>query len=111
MRQVGSGGEQGREGLLGLGELGLDLLQLGGDARHLVDQPLLLVAVGAADRLRGLVLLGAQLVDLHRERAAPLVGGEQVVDGAGQLPARERGAEALGVVPDRLDVEHRPTAP
>ena len=106
VRKVRRRREQRREGRLGLGELGLDLLELGGHPGDLVDQPLLLVAVGASDRLRRLVLLGAQLVDARGERTPALVGREQLVDGAGEVAPGERRAEPLGVVPDRLDVEH-----
>ena len=87
-------------------ELRLQLFELGGHRAHLVDQLLLLVPLGAADRLRGAVLLGAELVHLRREVPTAFVGGQERVDRVGQVPPGEPLAERIGVVSDRFDIEH-----
>ena len=92
---------------LGVLELRLELLQLGRHRADLGDQPLLVVALRAADLLALAVLLGAELLDAGREVAPPLVGLEQSVDGLGEVATREAAAERLGVLADRADVEHR----
>jgi hypothetical protein len=61
----------------------------------------------AADRLRGAVLLGAELLDARGERAAALVGRQQLVDDAREVATREAGPVRLGIVADRADVQHR----
>ena len=107
-----------------VGELGLDLLELrfellelGRDRGHLGDQALLLVALGAADRLAHPVLLRAQLLHPTRERTSALVQLEDRVDGLGQVAPGQALAEPVGVLSDRADVEHarpwppRPRAP
>ncbi len=63
-------------------------------------------ALGLADRLRGVVALGAQLVDLGLQRAPALVEREHLVEQAVGLAPRERCAHALGVGADDPDVEH-----
>ena len=111
IRKVRRRRQQQCERRLGVAQLRLQLLQLGTDVRDLFDQPLLLVALGAADRLRRLVLLRAKLLDLLGQPSAGLVGGQQLVDALGKASAREAGAESFGVLPDLLDVEHAVVTP
>ncbi|GBC87193.1 hypothetical protein HRbin12_01195 [bacterium HR12] len=90
-------------------ELGLQPLELGRARGGPGDQRLALLAGGAADRLRGAVALGPQLVHPRRERAATLVQGEDLVDHLAEPPPGEPAAEGLWILPDRADVEHYPT--
>ena len=93
---------------LGVGELRFQLLELGADRADLRDQPLLLVAVGLADRLGGLVLRRAELLHADGELPAGRVGGEQLVDRLPHAAARQRNAEGLRVFPESFDIEHLP---
>ena len=63
VRKVGGLRQERTEVLLGHGERRLQFLELCGDLRDLVDQLLLLVTLGGADRFRRTVLRRSQLLD------------------------------------------------
>jgi hypothetical protein len=67
---------------------------------------LLLLAPGAADRLARAVLLGAQILDTSGELAPALIQPEDLVDRAIEVATPQAAAERLGVLADRLDVQH-----
>ena len=90
VRQVRRRRQQEGERRFGLGELRLELFQLGAHLGDLGDQRLLLVARGSADRLGGSVLFRAKRLDALRESPTALVGGEELVDALRQPPAGER---------------------
>jgi hypothetical protein len=60
-----------------------------------------------ADRLAGLVLLGAQRLERGDRLTAALVEGEQLIEDLGPAPARQRGANRLRLGADVLEVEDR----
>jgi hypothetical protein len=95
--QRGVGRPLGLLGLLHLGGQRLGLLQDGGS----------LLLRRAADRLRGRLLLRAQVVGGLHGRAALGVGGEQPVDqGLVGAPGALAGADEVGVVTDEAQVDH-----
>ena len=112
VRHVRGPGEQIGQLGLDLLELRLELLHLRGDPRHLADQPLLLLALGAADRLARPVLLGAQLLHPAGELTPSLVQGEDLVDRVREVASGESLAEPIWILTDRPNVEHpRPWPP
>ena len=99
---------------LDLAQLALQLLGAGGHRAHGLDLAISRgrVALCPDPRVR-LVLLGAQPLQPGEQRPPALVQLDHAVEAAGDLvaAARERRANAVGVLPDALEVEHAPPPP
>ncbi|MGY4277325.1 hypothetical protein ACVILE_003505 [Streptomyces sp. M18.1] len=99
------------EQLLGLGvglvALGVGGLDVGRELARALQQLGLLVAGGLADELAEALLLGAQLVEAHAGRPAPLVGREEGVDERDVLSTGALGrAHTVGVLTEQAKVNH-----
>ena len=95
-------------GLLDLGELGLQGLELPGDALHALDHVggVVAGALPRCDLVRGLVLGGPPALDLGQQLATPGVELEQLVERGGGAASLERGPGRARVIADRSQVEH-----
>ena len=92
--------------------VGLQLLDPRGEVLGLGEQRLLLVALGLRDLLAHRLLLRAQLLELGERGAVRLLGGEDRVDDPLVLTAGAlAGADAVGVLTQELDVDHRASLP
>ena len=94
--------------LLDLGELGLERLELAGDALHALDHVGGVVpgALPRGDLVRGLVLGGPPALDLGQQLAAAGVELEQLVERGGGAAPLQRGPGRARVIADRSQVEH-----
>ena len=90
-------------------ELALELLDPGRDLAHPGDRigGVVALALGGADRVRGLVALGAQALDLGQQFAAAGVELEQAVEVLVGADAGERGADRRRILADAPQVEQR----
>src|SRR5262249_9131877 len=98
VRQVRNAHEQPVALGLGSGQLVLERLQPHLDVLHLLDL--------LGRRLAATLLLSAKLVHLRDEGAPAFVRGEKLVERYGRTPPRQRGPEALGIVPGGAEVDH-----
>jgi hypothetical protein len=111
IREVRKRGQQLVALIAQLGQLRLELLELGLQRARGVTQLLELRVVrlarlrGLLDLRRELVLLGADPVDARIQLPPPLIGRKELVELLGRTPSAQRGANGLGVAADLLEVE------
>ncbi len=108
MRQIRQRYRERVAALLDLGELGLELLDLGRDRLHPLDHVggVLARALARRDLLGSLVLRGSAALGLRQQLPATRVELEQLVESVSRAAARERLPGRARVVADSPQVEH-----